>query len=235
MKKVSMVWMGMVLLVCGLLAVGIGCGSVDKIVEVPDLASKFGLPLDQIGTLPIPSRTVSQNEINQVFSEGYMATLYDRYQDIDKGQTPCHSDNWYTACAQKDKIVVTSKKTNQVVKTVELGEVDYIGDRTLGDGFIMAIKAKNDLHVLYFKYAMPKPGEVPSRKVVKSTFSLEKLELGDQKVSLVIRNQAKPGYCIWLTTVEKQELATPLYELDFIGLQDRAAFVKKLEAASPAE
>ena len=207
----------------------IGCGSVKLPIDIPDLSFAYGVPLDKVGTLPIPAKHVSDEVIQQAYLGAYPYTLFDRHQSIDKGQTPCHSDSWYTVCVDQGKIVVTSNKTKQVAKTVDLGKVDYVGDLTMGSSFFTVVLAQGQLHTLYFKTNLPeKPGDAPTTKVVKRSYPLDGLTLADQRVTVVMKKQASPGFGIWLATVRKQELDIPLYEIDFVGPTDKIAFVKKL-------
>ncbi len=209
-----------------------GCaGAKDMIPDIPvNLAQ---VPLDQVGLVPVPVKAPTKEAINKVYVENYDFTFYDKAQRIEKEVKICNSDTWYEACVNKDKIVVKKLKTKEVVKTIKLGKVDFIGNLNIGGGFFSVIMAEKKLHVLYYKYVI-KPGAKPARKIVRKTYSLEKLELGDKPVTVAIRKQAAPGYSIWLCTVnQKEELALPLYEINFVGSDNKIPFVKQLVAEIP--
>jgi hypothetical protein len=157
-----------------------------------------------------------------------MTTLYDRYQRIDKEQIPCHADNWYTVCVQKDKILVTKNKTKQAAKTVNLTNVDFIGDMKKGSDFFMVVYADGTLHAFFYKIDVDPAKGTTKQKVVKKSYPLAGLEFEGKKVSIAIKDQVAPGFGLWLCAVEKEELTTPLYEIEFIGTGDKKPFIKKL-------
>lgn len=211
-----------------------GCaGAKDMVPTISIPLSQ--VPLEQVGLVAMPVSVPTKEAINKVYVEYYDFTVYDKSQRIDKDQVICNSDTWYQACVYKDKIVVKKIKTKEVVKTIKLDKVDFVGNLNLGGGFFSVIMAEKKLHVLYFKYII-KPGAKPARKIVRHTFSLEKLDLGDKPISVAIRKQATPGYSIWLCTVNnKEELDLPIYEINFLGADDKIPFVKQLAAEIPGE
>lgn len=210
------------------LLIGFSCGP--KNIEVPDLTSLYGVPLDKVGVLPLPSRPVSKDEMTKVFNETYQFTLMSKTERVDKEQIPCHSDYAYKACVKDGKIIVAGKKTGKVAKTVEIGDIDYLGDFKMGNSFFTVALSGKKLYTLYLKNAIK--NKKPVKKLKKSVYSLEGLDWGDKKISIAIKNQAVPTYSLWIVAVEKEELVEPLFEIDFFGLEERQAFVKQLMPAS---
>lgn len=206
----------------------LSCGP--KNVEVPDLTSLYGVPLNKVSELPLPPRPVTQSEMTKVFNEAYEFTISSKSERIDKEQIPCHSDHWYKACFKDGKIIVAEKKSGKIVKTVEIGDVDFLGDFKMGTSFFTVALSGKKLYTLYMKNAIK--NKKPVKKLKKSVYSLEGLDWGDKKISIALKNQAVPTYSLWIVGVEKGELKEPLFEIEFFGLDEREAFVKQLMPAT---
>lgn len=212
---------------------GIACGPTLPEIEAPVMASKFGTPLGEIGTLPAQVKFVTKGEMQNTFIKAYDSTLYDHFQVIDKEQNPCHQDKWYTACVEKNKIIVTQNESKEVVKTVELGDPTYIGDFSLGYEFFTVVLAKTNLTVMFYKTVSDEEGGSAQRKIVKQDFDLSALELADKDLTAAIVTQTVPGFAIWIATVKSGNVDTPLYELNFVGEGEKEAFVKRLKIDAP--
>jgi hypothetical protein len=197
-------------------------------VPVPDIAAQdLTIALDQVIDLPMPVREVLAEEQNLVFNDAYDMTIYDRYQRIEKEQTLCHNDKWYKVCVKGNKIVVSDNKTDKVVKEVELGKVDFVGDFVSGGTFFSVISAEGKLTVLYLKSTFSEKTQKASFKIVKRTYPITELDLGDAKTTIAIRNRSNP-FSLWIVSVTKEELDMPLYEIEFVGTDEKLPYIRKL-------